>query len=841
MPMQPDVYTERRDTLVTLLKAVIREVTTIESEHTSVELDTFIANRAKLDSVVKRVREDQFKIVLVARFQGGKSTSFNAIADGRVISPIGNSAIKCSAAVIRAHHVVDPAEVGAYVTLRNDKKLGEMCRESLGREVHLSDPEDHAKAIKEHQEKIKNWLKNRGDLNEEERERLLISGLVLHFYGSPAHAKLRLREHEAGVIRMSLDEVTPLVRFPKDYGPRYSDGDPSQFRAEEILFPFIADVLCKLQSENLQSIGAAVTDCPGLFASTYDTDTALTAMIAADAVWYLLEDKGLGESEDKAIRICKKICGDRLFFTVNLRGKKRNAIDVIFPSIISSIKNIGVEMNSQELRPYHALLALLTMQGHALLDGSADKSVGPFLQMMARNMQFDSQAPIKDIWGLVAGECLNNLRTPGEEEFNKLPTKLSREGIEIVRRESDLNDILPAIEKYVIDKKWRAILIDNGSQKATDFLRQVESDLISRERSGEENVEKRRAELDATRKAMTEFTDFANQQFSVLEGEEGEGIDKHLAEDFYNAAILTKVKEIAEDASYSISQNTSVWELIKKTFVHGGSVKDVIERECGDAIEHAMHQSLKQTIAAWLAAILNQRNDIFRLRVVKPSDRIANAIKKQWNSSGLQKEFKMEHPTIYVPNSLDSNMLASASRDIGCSTASDIAEDVLMTTMGTLFTFMVKLALNAVVAAIVAILTAAWRAVKAWLGWGRTSQQEIKDKLIEELSKTFRDKQESVVSDLSRDLACLRKAYVKTLRQTVDDHIHSCNENIEQTAAILDMDIEKRRKIAKECRHIREKHVVPVRTKLEEFTNQTIALAEQPNSQTASEPLAAAT
>ena len=42
-----------------------------------------------LREIQRKCQEDQFEIALVGEFQGGKSTTFNALCDGREISPRG--------------------------------------------------------------------------------------------------------------------------------------------------------------------------------------------------------------------------------------------------------------------------------------------------------------------------------------------------------------------------------------------------------------------------------------------------------------------------------------------------------------------------------------------------------------------------------------------------------------------------------------------------------------------------------------------------------------------------------------------------------------------------------
>ena len=63
----------------------------------------------ELADIRKKCLENQFEIVLVAQFQGGKSTTFNTLCDGRDLSPrgLGGGGIKTSAAIISAQNISD--------------------------------------------------------------------------------------------------------------------------------------------------------------------------------------------------------------------------------------------------------------------------------------------------------------------------------------------------------------------------------------------------------------------------------------------------------------------------------------------------------------------------------------------------------------------------------------------------------------------------------------------------------------------------------------------------------------------------------------------------------------
>ena len=75
--MTPEVYENKRNELIALLGEVIKDAPAIEGK-----------TRDELDATIDRLKRNSFEIVLVGEFQGGKSTTFNAMC-GREISPMG--------------------------------------------------------------------------------------------------------------------------------------------------------------------------------------------------------------------------------------------------------------------------------------------------------------------------------------------------------------------------------------------------------------------------------------------------------------------------------------------------------------------------------------------------------------------------------------------------------------------------------------------------------------------------------------------------------------------------------------------------------------------------------
>jgi hypothetical protein len=302
--------------------------------------------------------------------------------------------------------------------VRPDEELLDLCIELLGtdnltRKAALANPQVLAKARQEHQRLVEQWQASKKSISDERRDLIFSVGLILAFYDAPAVRRLYAegKNSPQGRLRRSLVEAGRLARFPDDFIQRYSNGDPRAFQAEEVLFPFISRVVCKISSENLRRIGASVIDSPGLFANNTDTRVAMAEIHDADAVWYLLDAEQVKEYEKRAIRECSAVCGDRIFFSVNMKGNLATrdfVLKRIIPPITGDLRSLGADVTEEEVHTYHALLALLAMQGPAILSGLVDLSVKQFLFQMCENRGFEP-ATVAESWEVLASDLLRGL------------------------------------------------------------------------------------------------------------------------------------------------------------------------------------------------------------------------------------------------------------------------------------------------------------------------------------------------------------------------------------------------------------------------------------------------
>ena len=483
----------------------------------------------ELAASAKKCLENSFDIALIGEFQGGKSTTFNALCDGRDISPrgLGGGGIKTSAAAISAQNIADnETKEGlsewAEVTFKTPYALALGMYDVLG--VRLADnsnfralsqmkdddfniPESFASLFNIEDNKYlqfaketiagiwNEWEEDRAKFSEDELDQLRISTLVTRFYGTPEYKKMIQK------TVLPIDKFQNLVAFPKDWAIRWGNGADASFNIEEISFVFLDSVLVRLHSENLERIGCRITDCPGLFANAYDTNVAMKTIHASDGIWYLINgEKQIGEKDLKIIKTINSMgMKDKINATCNLKGPHEQKINEVMPVTKQTLQNAGY---SVELFPYNARLAFLATQGKLILEhpekfSEKDKEC----MIVDAKPKAGTEPDPKTMWVKMVKRLGGNTELENLEEISLL----DEDSVAEVRNASYLDGILGRLEHDVIEKKAKSILIDNGSKRAAGALLQYEGDLEAIETAAKQHEDEALAKLDEAKKELNDF------------------------------------------------------------------------------------------------------------------------------------------------------------------------------------------------------------------------------------------------------------------------------------------------------------------------------------------------
>ncbi|MDO4571125.1 MAG: dynamin family protein [Planctomycetia bacterium] len=623
--MTPDIYTKRRDELLEIL----------EPASGYAELD--MESREAFRRSIRKLQSESFEIVLVGEFQGGKSSTFNAICDGRNISPIG-SGIKTSACKISAQNIVDPDEKErAVIRWKTDDELiltmldilkHQMTDDEFQRisvrdngghfvNISLSDPQD-VRRINECLAREWEVYKTPPagydrDLTTEKLDLLYVSSLIMHFYND-----LLIKDLRKETLVTTIEKMQPYVVFPTDWATRWGQKTPTAFESKDIVLAFIADVHCYIHSPNLRRLGCIITDSPGLFAGPWDTKVAIEAMLNADAILYLLPgEKTIGMNELGALKHIQRTNQfHKVFFAMNARVSYEHLRDCIRPANASTINNcLGQDTITPEaISIFNALLAY-NAKHHPYINGEQElmywrrktkKTLETFLNLDAE----DDTVQL--------GEYLANPETISET--------------------CKYEELLDIIETTVVQKKACSLLYVNGVLPINTALEELEGDLKKREDNARSDYQN--AEQEA-RKAKEALEEFKRESTKVVEEELGDpGVRDVLSDDFIRQVYLERTGAIASNimGNIEILLNDSresfryIVDMIKRNV--GVSVSSDDEKGFALTIKGYVSQSIKDeclpAASGWLVNLSKGNNAAYKVTVGSKLNSITFRINQIW-------------------------------------------------------------------------------------------------------------------------------------------------------------------------------------------------------------------
>lgn len=636
-------YERRRNELLGLL-----------GEATKLELPEKYAD--ELRQTTRKCQEDSFEIALVGEFQGGKSTTFNALCDGRDISPrgLGGGGIKTSAAVISAQNIAgeetkDGLSEWAEVTFKspgavalglstilrrplmdsapfrafNGTLSDEAFAEALATDdgfptlVRLDDPACRRILLDAADVLWSQWDANHSSLSDDDLDQLRIATVQLQFCGTDEYRQMVSR------TILPIDKFQKLIAFPKDWMTRWTAGRRAAFTLEEVAFVFVHSVLVRIHSENLRRLGCRITDCPGLFANAYDTSVARRTILNADAVWYLVNgEKQIGQKDLEIVRaIAAMGMLGKIEASCNLKGPHEQKIAGIIPATKAALVNAG---HAIEVYPYNARLAFLATQGDLLVNRPSLFSELDRVCMLVDAKVKDGNPTPASMWAKMVR------RTGGSAELEDLEDidTLDADSVAVVRRESMLDGILSRLETDIIPQKARSILVDKGSDRAARALVAYEGVLKATEEAAEAEEGKWRDEVKKAREALGDFVDRANIAIdrSALYAERNE-----LAED-----MAREVADMAFGEKFTDELSNRIGEAVKKRYSKFYFKKSTLRQdlmgEIVPIVSDAAKNALSSAISSWQKSKSSTTKKTLKLR----SNALVSTLQEIWENRALR-------------------------------------------------------------------------------------------------------------------------------------------------------------------------------------------------------------
>ena len=794
------------------------------------EIDIPESEAVKLASIRKKCLENQFEIVLVGEFQGGKSTTFNALCDGRDLSPRGpgGGGVKTSAAIISAQNISDEETLNgmgewAEITFKSKYEIQKGMFDILHEQLYGD--EDFCKTIENpddlntaesfatildldkpvHRNCVKKalnlwweqWEKDKSSLGNDIKDILNITTLQERFYGSADYKEL-LKLTSVGIY-----DFQSLIAFPKDWSQRWRKGKEASFSLKEVAFIFITRTLLRIRSENLSKLGCRITDCPGLFANAYDSSVARKAIHDSDAIWYLIAgDKSIGEMVLNILEEIRQMGeGSKIVASVNLlKGNHRQLMEIVFPAIENTLHESGFEF---PLKPYNAKLAFLSNQGKRISEhndlSDYEKNC---MQIDADSIDADSRdTSVEDMWVYLVNDA--GART-GLKELKEL-NDVSSEAVSVVRHESNIDEIMTFLAREIIAKeKTRKILIENGSQKAVNALQEYEGKLLMGEDAAKRDEEEWKQKVD---ECVIALNDFIKKSEEIIDNStlmaERESLSKDLALELVQQAMDEKFIQ-----SLSVLIQESIERLKSKFYFFDDNYIQAIVTDISQSINQVFKVSIFKVLKSWQKG--RSSSEAWN-RYKRRLSNIDKAIKNSWNTDVGTK--------VYIKNII---LELPTDTTIQDQLEAYIQKAIFDKDNGALYSFIKEVKSN--------IFTALLNRIKEWWEGDISSEQEIATRQKQQAAKIASIIRPKIQDDLNFQAKISENYFqmfnemqadvIKCIQNAVNGLLTRFNESVDSANRNLSEAENKRKEIAENNHQIRVGQIEPLRIEIQEFEAQ---------------------
>lgn len=646
--MNAKIYTDKRDTLLRIINKILK-IDKLGEE-----------KRAEFESINKKCLENQFNIVLVGEFQGGKSTTFNTFCDGREISPRG-AMVKTSACKITARNLSDQSQSEyAEVLWKTERELILNIEDILSKHISLEDlgisyqPGDERKPLSEllsfsnqnHYQKMSNavsqewdnYEKHRSSYSPESLDILRIATIILRYVNTEDATMLREKS------TVSINDISDIVVFPKDWEGRWSVGINARFSFAEIKFTFVANVDCYIHSPNLSRLGCTITDCPGLFASKWDTQVALDTIPKADAILYLLNGtKAIGTGDAASLREIQRMpaAHKKMFFAINLKNPRHIIDNSIIPVDVATINNIGFRIVERNIQRYHALLAFLAEFGQKYVDNKLDENSKKIFVSMTKQL-FGCEMSIEQSWVMQTNQHLMLTCVPPQ-----MVSMITQDSVDTVRLASGFNELFDSIENFVVRNKAESILITNGAEKCFSALTNIENTLRNREDEASGDVEMKEVELQL---AKEKLLDFQTQARKTVNGSFQQAVFGELATNYFDEIIRASSDTIARSASPLIALKLTKEFAFRYKVASKFNQERMIRELLDPILREILKEVISQQFSVWITSVQKGENEVYKSGVIRKVNELNLEIKSYWEKvEELNfKAVELEFPSPYM-------------------------------------------------------------------------------------------------------------------------------------------------------------------------------------------------
>ena len=855
--MNASSYIEYKNQLVQFAKSALKISDILESDRIGIE-------RAK-----NKVETDQFCVSLIGEYQGGKSTTFDMLCGGRDISPRGNN-MKTSACRIRATNVPDNVIEYAEVKWKSDYQLLQTIKdvlsyiepEDLGCELSTTKTfsyesyvqlgnQQHIKLIQDAISKAKN-----DNPNEAMKDTLIVAQFIAEFYSRTINLRKKINGY-------TLSEVLPFMVFPKNMHERIISGNNSlsSFTDTEALFAFVETVDCYIHSKELRKLGCSVIDCPGLFASDYDTSIALLTIADSDAVLYLLSgEKMMGQGDTNAISKIyknKKIVnpqydGKDVFFVINQRKSVEETSFVGYD--LSKINDIGFK--TTELPLYNALLCYYAKIGLNYLCGTLDEQTKVGFMASGRGRYL----PFVQKWVKEANSILNSLWLDDQYKV----TQLDQMSCETLMSISNFQGVFSPIEDYVVHNKAYSILVDNGANKILEALLRTEKALLGKERDLLKTVEERQVAYEYARQVLAQFvqeaTDLIDNGFIT-----DEKVRSYVS-DIYTQILQNNdtVGKIAFEATKQlvtyIKRTSTKWDALCSKFGTKDSKRkheDKLKNAIQGIVVNTFNEELKPPMELYVVNILSDKEQNFNRIYEDAVNKLQKGIKRKWDVATTEAPLLNNIPVLRVYGDIKTNIQKNFSERLKVSNdtigdtaraaigllSKDIVDGIVSLIVGVLVGMMYDFLITGGIGSLFMLIYGAMGSLITWAmrrGNNTIDSPEDFNKDGKNIYNLISSNIYKCVNDTStKEKMCFSEGGLSTAPNVIINATkENCKKQLIPVKELLEEEIRNREtefasakedleREAARIKKVREESIEPLRTNISSFVNKIIKHADK--------------
>lgn len=642
--------------------------------------------------VAENCKNGKFLALVLGDFQSGKSTTIDALCDGRHISAIGDGTATSAVLVMVSYGEAESLKIYWRTTdqfMPIFERIKRVLPEYDWASFDLEKRDERIKlvnaieCVRQKENKSEKQSLSQGDV-----KFLMLCDLILAFY----YTKVL---HEKKLSLLSLSNISDITRFPEDGEQKWKKEGVKNFTLDEAIFVFIDSVSCTTPSETLKKLNCTVIDSPGLFNSAYDTMVTESAMVAAHAIIYVLPyHKGIGQDVCASLYAIKERYADvhkKLFVVNNVDSLKENAF------IDSNREFIKAEFGQEkELFVYNARVSYLTQLKRRYDMGLA--SASDFRHIM--------RAESKTLFG---NEKLNFKTFSEAWDYWISPYKIvygtsDISSTDIYLIKSGFADMVAALKAFIEKNEAYDVILSNALIPMRNELLVIRRELGKRfiepySKSHEELVslwEKRIANAEIFQNAVSKIVHM--QLYGV---QNGASLCDRISKEEYNRIFSSDFyKEMAREIAYVLYDNKGQLLVTKTLFKKD---KELFRQRFGDIAYPLISDKLTSMITCrmkYALEMIESGQDSIIDNMFVPITRVIRLqLEKEWNLLyENDSAFKM-NDYLTVPENLKNCVVEKKSTASGTGTDIMSSGTISLTLLGGLV-----LQISAVVAGLAAMI-----------------------------------------------------------------------------------------------------------------------------------------